>query len=156
MPIPNAEPHYTQIIKADKLEALDVYPPGTDVLTMELSEFAIAAGEERVERNGNTVEIWMSAQRSHFTPDIVRVREGDRVLLHITNVEQTKDATHGFAIADYDIQASLDPGEVASFDFIADKPGSYNLYCTEFCSALHLEMAGWLLVEPAGAASASP
>ncbi len=156
MPIPNAEPHYTQIIKADKLKAIDVYPPGTDVQTMAVSEFAIEAGGEKVERNGNIVEIWMSAQRSHFTPDVVRVKEGDRVLLHITNVEQTKDATHGFAIADYNIQGSLDPGEVANFDFIADKPGSYNLYCTEFCSALHLEMAGWFLVEPTEAAVASP
>jgi nitrous-oxide reductase len=156
MPIGIGEPHYTQIIKADKLKALDVYPPGTDVLTMERSEFAIEAGGEKVERNGNTVEIWMSAQRSHFTPDIIRVKEGDRVILHMTNIEQTKDATHGFAIADYNVQASLDPGEVASFDFVADKPGVYNFYCTEFCSALHLEMAGWFLVEPAGSAVAAP
>ena len=109
-----------------------------------------------MERNGNTVEIWMSAQRSHFTPDIIRVKEGDRVILHVTNIEQTKDATHGFAIADYNVQASLDPGEVASFDFAADKPGVFNFYCTEFCSALHLEMAGWFLVEPSGSAVAAP
>jgi len=90
----------------------------------------------------------MSAQRSHFTPDIIRVKRGDHVKLHITNVEQTRDATHGFAVAQYNIQASLEPGETANFDFVADKPGSWNFYCTEFCSALHLEMAGWLLVEP--------
>ena len=84
------------------------------------------------------------------------MKEGDRVILHITNVEQTQDATHGFAIADYNIQASLDPGETANFDFIADKSGAFNLYCTEFCSALHLEMAGWFLVEPAAAAEPSP
>ncbi len=152
MPIPDAEPHYTQIIKADKLKALDLYEPGTNVLTMEKSEFAIEAGQEKVERNGNNVEVWMTATRSHFTPDILRLKQGDNVTLHITNVEQTKDATHGFAIADYNIQGSLDPGETASFEFVADKPGSYNFYCTEFCSALHLEMAGWMLVEPAAAA----
>jgi nitrous-oxide reductase len=148
MPIPNAEPHYTQIMKADKLKALDLYEPGTDVLTMERSEFAIEAGQEKVERNGNNVEVWMTATRSHFSPDILRVKEGDNVVLHITNTEQTKDATHGFAVADYDIQGSLDPGETVTIEFVADKPGSYNFYCTEFCSALHLEMAGWLLVEP--------
>ena len=156
MPIPNAEPHYTQIIKADKLAALDVYPPGTDVLTMERSEFAIEAGGEKMERNGTRLEVWMSAQRSHFTPDVIRVNEGDTVVLHITNVEQTKDATHGFAIANHHIQVSLDPGEVATVEFVADQPGTYNMYCTEFCSALHLEMAGWLLVQPAGSAIASP
>ena len=77
------------------------------------------------------------------------MKQGDRVILHITNVEQTRDATHGFAISDYNIQASLEPGETATFEFVADKLGAFNFYCTEFCSALHLEMAGWLLVEPA-------
>ena len=101
-----------------------------------------------MERNGNTVEIWATATRSHFTPDIMRVKQGDTVILHMTNIEQTKDATHGFAIADYNIQASLEPGETANFEFAADKVGAFNFYCTEFCSALHLEMAGWLLVEP--------
>jgi nitrous-oxide reductase len=153
MPIPDAEPHYTQIMKADKLKALDLYEPGTDVLTMEKSEFAIEAGQEKVVRDGNNVEIWMTATRSHFTPDVLRLRQGDNVTLHITNIEQTKDATHGFAIADYNIQASLDAGEVANFNFVADKAGAYNFYCTEFCSALHLEMAGWVLVEPSSAYS---
>jgi nitrous-oxide reductase len=147
-PIGIGEPHYVQIIKADKLHAIDLYEPGTDVLTMERSQFAIEGGQEKVERNGTTVEVWMSATRSHYTPDIIRVKEGDTVKLHITNTEQTRDATHGFAIANYNIQASLDPGETSNFEFVADKPGAWNFYCTEFCSALHLEMAGWLLVEP--------
>ncbi|MDO8614853.1 MAG: Sec-dependent nitrous-oxide reductase [Dehalococcoidia bacterium] len=147
-PIGLGEPHYVQIIKADKLHAIDLYKPGTDVLTMQRSEFAIDAGQEKVERNGTTVEVWMSATRSHYTPDILRVKEGDTVKLHITNTEQTRDATHGFAIANYNMQASLDPGETSNFEFIADKPGAWNFYCTEFCSALHLEMAGWFLVEP--------
>jgi nitrous-oxide reductase len=154
MPIPDAEPHYTQIIKADKLSPIALYEPGTDVLTMERSEFAIEAGEERVERDGSTVTIWATATRSHFTPDIMRVKEGDTVILHMTNIEQTEDATHGFAIADHNIQASLDPGETVSFQFTADKVGAFNFYCTEFCSALHLEMAGWMLVEPSAATSA--
>ena len=141
MPAGIGEPHYAQIMKADKLKALEVYPPGTDALTMAPDPQAIEAGGERVERSGSTVEVWMSAQRSHFTPDILRVKEGDTVKLHITNVEQTRDATHGFAIADYNIQASLEPGETSDFEFVADKPGAYNFYCTEFCSALHLEMA---------------
>jgi nitrous-oxide reductase len=156
MPIGVGEPHYVQIMKADKLNALDLYPPGTDPITMERSANAIEAGGERTERNGNTVEVWMSAQRSHFTPDVIRAREGDTVVLYVTNIEQTKDATHGFAISNYNIQTSLEPGETTTITFVADKTGVFNFYCTEFCSALHLEMAGWLLVEPAEAAVAGP
>jgi nitrous-oxide reductase len=152
-PIGIGEPHYVQIIKADKLNGLELYEPGTDPGTMAHSENAIEAGEERVERDGSNVEVWMSATRSHFTPDILRLRQGDRVKLHITNLEQTRDATHGFAIANYNIEASLEPGEVANFEFVADQAGAFNFYCTEFCSALHLEMAGWMLVEPSSASA---
>ena len=93
------------------------------------------------------VHVFMTAVRSHFTPDIVRVKEGETVHFHITNVEQAKDATHGFAIGSYNINLSLEPGEHANVSFVADKSGVYPLYCTEFCSALHLEMAGYFLVE---------
>ncbi len=78
----------------------------------------------------------------------MRVKKGDRVHLHITNVEQAKDATHGFAIGSHNINLSLEPGEHSNVDFVADEVGVFPLYCTEFCSALHLEMAGYFLVEP--------
>jgi len=148
MPIGFGEPHYVQMIKADKLDPITVYEPGTDPLTMATSEFATQAGEERVERDGDVVHVYMTATRSHFTPDILRVNEGDTVRLHVTNIETTQDATHGFAIPGYNIQASLDPGEVVNIEFEAHRTGDFAFYCTEFCSALHLEMQGWLLVAP--------
>lgn len=91
----------------------------------------------------------MTAMRSHYTPDVIEARQGDLLRLHITNIEQTPDATHGFAIPGYDVEASIDPGEVVSIEVELTRPGSYAIYCTEFCSALHLEMQGWLLVAPA-------
>ena len=149
MPIGFGEPHYVQIIKTSRLKsAIDVYPPGTDPLTMTASTMATEPGKERVEREGGTVHVYMTAMRSRFTPDILRVKKGDHVVVHVTNIEQTADATHGFAIPGYNLQASLDPGEVVTLEFDADKAGSFAFYCTEFCSALHLEMQGWLLVEP--------
>jgi nitrous-oxide reductase len=150
-PIGVGEPHYVQMIKTDKLTSRlegGVYPTGTDPLTMSTSAFAIAAGEERIERNGDTVDVYISATRSHFTPDIIRVQEGDTVNLHITNIETAQDATHGFAVPQYNIEASIDPGEVVNISFEANRSGSFAFYCSEFCSALHLELQGWLLVEP--------
>jgi nitrous-oxide reductase len=149
MPIGFGEPHYVQMMAVSALaDPWSAYPTGTDPLTMGPSDKATAPGEERVVRDGEHVEIFMTAKRSHFLPDVVRVKEGDHVVLHVTNVETAKDATHGFAIPGYNKQVSLDPGEVVSIEFTADRSGSFGFYCTEFCSALHLEMQGWLLVEP--------
>lgn len=148
MPMPLGEPHYAQMIKADKLKPIDVYKPGEDPITGKASPNVVEVNKERVERRADGVHVYMTAIRSHFTPDIVRVKEGDTVHLHIDNVEQAYDATHGFAIDSYNINLSLEPGEHSDVTFVADRAGVFPIYCTEFCSALHLEMAGYLLVEP--------
>jgi nitrous-oxide reductase len=150
MPLPVGEPHYAQMIKADKIKPIKIYSPaGTDPLTHAKDQHAVEPGKERIERAGNVVRIYMTAVRSHFKPDIIRVRQGDTVHLHITNIEQAHDATHGFALAGHNINLSLEPGEHNNVTFVASQAGVFPIYCTEFCSALHLEMAGYLLVEPA-------
>jgi len=148
MPIPLGEPHYAQMIKADKIKPIDVYTPGEDPITGKKSPDAVEPNKERTERRPDGVHVYMTAIRSHFTPDIIRVKQGDTVHLHIDNLEQAYDATHGFAINSYNINLSIEPGEHADVTFVADRPGVFPLYCTEFCSALHLEMAGYFLVEP--------
>ena len=149
LPIPLGEPHYSQMIKADKIKSITAYTPaGIDPITDEPDPFRVAGGQEGIERKADGVHVRMTAVRSHFTPDTIRVKKGDTVHLHITNIEQAHDATHGFAIASYNVNLSLEPGEHANATFKAEKAGVFPLYCTEFCSALHLEMAGYLLVEP--------
>ncbi len=149
MPIGIGEPHYAQIIKADKLRPFLVYPEvGYSPGTMSKSPNAVMSGQEGITRRGNQVTVKMSAIRSHFNPEYIRVRQGDRVTLHVTNIESAREATHGFAIAKYNINLSLEPGEAQTVTFVANKAGVFPFYCTEFCSALHLEMTGYLLVEP--------
>lgn len=149
LPIPLGEPHYAQMIKADKIKSIDVYKPaGINALTDEMDPFAVKGGDERIERKPDGVHVYMTAIRSHFTPDTIRVKEGDTVHLHITNVEQAHDATHGFTVGSHNIHVSLEPGKHTNITFKADRAGVYPMYCTEFCSALHLEMAGYFLVEP--------
>jgi nitrous-oxide reductase len=150
MPIGMAEPHYAQIIKADKLQPYLVYPEvGWNPDTMSVDPNAITSEEDaRVERDGNTVEIWMTVVRSHFNPERVQIKQGDHVIWHLTSLEQTQDATHGFALSGYNINLSIEPGETQTIEFDATMSGTYTYYCTEFCSALHLEMLGYLLVEP--------
>jgi len=76
------------------------------------------------------------------------VNQGDKVIIHLANIEQTTDERHGFAIGEYNINVVVDPGETETIEFVARKPGVFPYYCTNFCSALHQEMQGYLLVKP--------
>jgi nitrous-oxide reductase len=148
MPIGFGEPHYAQMVKADIIKAHEVYGLGVSPATNEKSPDAIATEKDaRIVKRPGVVEVWMNVVRSHFTPDIVTAKVGDRVIVHLTNTEQTPDATHGFAVPTKNVMVSLDPGETTTVEFTVDRPGTYSYYCTEFCSALHLEMQGWLIVE---------
>lgn len=152
LPIGVGEPHYCQMIKADKLQSWKVYPEvGWNPHTQSLDPNAPKKGQEGVVRDGSNVIINMTAIRSHFTPEHVEVNEGDHVTWRIVAAETAQDATHGFCIGGYNINLSLEPGEYTEFTFTADKPGTYPFYCTEFCSALHLEMMGYLHIKPKGA-----
>ncbi|MGB5812980.1 MAG: Sec-dependent nitrous-oxide reductase, partial [Polyangiales bacterium] len=80
MPLPLGEPHYAQMIKADKIDTVNIYKPaGIDPLTDEHSPNAVKAGQERIERKPDGVHVYMTAVRSHFTPDIIRVKQGETV-----------------------------------------------------------------------------
>jgi len=149
MPIGIGEPHYAQIIKADKLKPWEVYPEiGWSPGTQSKNPNGIQAGQEKVQRQGNKVEIWMSAVRSHYNPERIEVKKGDHITWHVTNVERAKDATHGFGLPYFNVNLSIEPGETQTIEFVADRAGVYPFYCTEFCSALHLEMTGYFLVKP--------
>ncbi len=147
MPLGIGEPHYAQIIRADRLKSWEVYPEvGWDAHKQAKSPHAATKG--RIEVKGNTVTIYSTLIRSHFNPEHIKVKKGQRVVWHLTNLERTRDATHGFTLPGYGLSASLEPGETVTLEFVADKEGVYSFYCSEFCSALHLEMMGYLLVEP--------
>jgi nitrous-oxide reductase len=157
LPIPLGEPHYTQIVAADRIKAIDHYVPvGSSSLSREKDPDTAEGGKERIERRDDGVHVYMTQVRSHFTPDTIRVKQGDTVHLHMTNLEQARDATHGFGISSYNIALSLEPGEHDNVTFKADKAGVFPFYCLEFCSALHLEMAGYLIVEPTAKVAETP
>ena len=140
------EPHYAVMIKADKIDAVEVYKKD-DPYWHKNPNAIWSAEEARVERKGNTVEVWMMSVRSYFAPDVIRVNKGDKVIIHVTNIEQTRDELHGLAIDNYDINLVIDPGETKTVTFRAEKSGVFAYYCTNFCSALHQEMQGYFLVK---------
>jgi nitrous-oxide reductase len=137
------EPHYAQIIKADKLHPIEVYPKEENKNPLAVWDVSQAGAT----RQGNKVTVKMVAVRSTFTPTSFEVQEGDIVTVAITNIEQTTDMLHGFGLLDYNINLVIDPGETKVVTFTAKK-GVFPYYCTNFCSALHQEMQGYLIVKP--------
>ena len=100
-----------------------------------------------VTRNGRNVLVKMVAVRSTLTPTSFEVQAGDNVTVAITNIEQTTDELHGFGLLDYNINLVIDPGETKTVTFTAKKSGVFAYYCTNFCSALHQEMQGYMVVK---------
>ncbi len=150
MPIPLGEPHYVVGIDANKLKPAVRYKVGTNSRTDKPHAGMVRAGEEKIVKKGNKVEVFGTLIRSHITPETIEVEVGDEVTIYLTNLERAQDETHGFTVSTYNIHASVEPGKTVSVKFKADKEGVYPYYCTEFCSALHLEMQGYLLVKPKG------
>jgi nitrous-oxide reductase len=150
MSIPQANLYGSVSVLRTTIKPIIRYPLGTNTRTGEISRFMTVAGQERIERQGNRVHIFGTLIRSHITPEIVEVEEGDVVTFHLTNLERAEDETHGFTVSTYGIHGSFEPGKTASLTFVANRSGVFPYYCTEFCSALHLEMEGILLVRPKG------
>lgn len=146
----NPEPHYAQMIKADKINPIEVYEKDP------ANPYAVYSQEDtRIERKGNEVHVYGIAMRSKFIfdakakrPDVIEVQQGDKVAIHMTNIDFDEDITHGFAINKYDLNFEIQPGQTNTITFTADKAGTFPLYCSNFCSALHQEMSGYLLVKP--------
>ena len=144
------EPHYAAGIAADivKARSKKIYE-----LQNNKHAYGIQSDADvRVERNGNEVHIYMSMIRSHFNPDNIEgVKVGDKVFFHVTNMEQDYDVPHGISVIGANTSELLImPGQTESFVWEPKQPGVWPFYCTDFCSALHQEMQGYIRVSPAG------
>jgi len=107
--------------------------------------------DTRVERKGNDVHVYMTMVRSHFSPDNIEgIKVGDNVYFHVTNLEQDFDVPHGFAMLGANTAELLVmPGGTKTMLWQPKREGVWPLYCTDFCSALHQEMQGYVRVSPA-------
>lgn len=145
------EPHYAQAAPADLIRnngQLKIYK----IEDNKHNYVAKGESESKVVREGNKVHIYMTSVRSHFSPDNIEgIKMGDEVYFHVTNLEQDWDVPHGFAVKGAaNAELLIMPGETVTLKWIPDRTGIFPMYCTDFCSALHQEMQGYLRVSPAG------
>ncbi|MEI2823042.1 MAG: Sec-dependent nitrous-oxide reductase [Chitinophagaceae bacterium] len=144
------EPHYAEAIPAEL-----VMKNSVKIFKIEENKnpyVSMGEGKTKVERKGNEVHVYMTAIRSHLTPDNIEgVKVGDVVYFHVTNLEQDWDVPHGFAIKGANNgELLVMPGETQTLMWKPDRVGIFPFYCTDFCSALHQEMQGYIRISPAG------
>jgi len=85
----------------------------------------------------------ITAENSHFTPDLVHVKAGTLVSLTIKSIE----GTHGFAISEYGIDQEIEEGKSVTVKFYPRDKGEISFRCTHFCGLGHFGMNGKVLVE---------
>ena len=148
------EPHFAQILKVSDVQPIEVYPKAENKHPHAVWDKA----QTGVTREGNNVTAKVIAVRSRFIPEKLEGKVGDTLTVHVTNIEQTGDMIHGFGVNEHNVNVVIDPGETKTFKVTLQKPGVFPFYCTNFCSALHQEMQGYLIVRPADApvAAATP
>ncbi|GHC47537.1 Sec-dependent nitrous-oxide reductase [Ulvibacter litoralis] len=145
----HGEPHYAAGCPAELLA-----PKAKKIYRLDENKhpYAVKSPDEaKVVRDGKEVHIYMSTIRSHFTPDNIEgVKVGDKVYFHITNHEQDFDVPHGFAmIGQNSSELLVMPGQTKTSVWEPKQEGVWPFYCTDFCSALHQEMQGYVRVSPA-------
>ncbi len=140
------EPHYAQATPAELLmkNSKKIYE-----LKENQHPYAVTNEKDvRVERKGNEVHIYMTTIRSHFNPDNIEgIKVGDKVYFHVTNLEQDWDIPHGFSIyGANNAEILVMPGQTKTLVWEPKEVGVFPFYCTDFCSALHQEMQGYVRV----------
>lgn len=147
------EPHYAQACPAELVTKHEV--KFYKLADNKHKYFAGSEKEAKVVREGNNVHVYITSIRSHFTPDNIEgVRVGDNVYFHVTNLEQDWDVPHGFAVKGANnAELLILPGETSTLKWVPDRVGVFPIYCTDFCSALHQEMQGYVRVSPAGSST---
>jgi nitrous-oxide reductase len=143
------EPHYASMVPAELIRhrSKKIYD-----LAENGHPYAVTKDSDaRVERNGSEVHVYMTMIRSHLNPDNIEgIKVGDKVYFHLTNMEQDFDVPHGFAVIGAENSELLVmPGQTETLVWEPKKVGVWPFYCTDFCSALHQEMSGYVRVSPA-------
>jgi nitrous-oxide reductase len=145
------EPHYAAGIPASIIESRS-----KKIYNLEDNNhpyYAKSEADTNVVRDGKTVHIYMTTIRSHFAPDNIEgVKVGDKVYFHVTNLEQDYDVPHGISMIGANTSELLImPGQTETFLWEPKQVGVWPFYCTDFCSALHQEMQGYVRVSAADA-----
>ena len=111
------------------------------IVVVFLGATAAAVLASHVSDEIRTIEV--IASRYKFEPSIISVSEGERIRLRL----RSADRDHRFAIKPFRVEALIPKtGEPVTVDFVADRTGTFEFTCAEYCGTGHSGMKGRLLV----------
>ena len=91
---------------------------------------------------GTTREFTVSGNAHAFSPSSIAVNRNDLVKITFT----ASDMPHSFTIDDYRIVKRAGAGQTVTFEFRADKTGTFTFYCNLSQDAKCRDMKGTLTV----------
>ena len=104
----------------------------------------VAVGLSAQEQAPNRQELSLVASDFRWTPDRIELSQDDLVRLTI----RSEDIAYSFAIDEYRIIRRVPAGGTTSFEFRADRPGTFRFYSNLTSDRAHAEMQGQLIVRP--------
>ena len=90
----------------------------------------------------NRAEFTLVARNFRYSPDRLEVSQDDLVKVTI----QSEDFAYSFAIDEYRIVRRVPAGGTTTFEFRADRPGTFRFYSSLTSDGGHAEMQGQLVV----------
>jgi len=115
------------------------------VVLVGLGALAIQSPPTFAQSQGRTPRPFsVAAKRYKFDPGRIEVFQDDLVIVEL----KTDDVAHSLTIDEYRISKRVSPGRPVTFEFRADKPGTFRYYCNLQTEDGCRQMRGELVVKP--------